>query len=100
MERKSGNVGLMNPDEAQMIDAALPPSRRKKRWSDLTPGQGTAIVVGALAELIITTMALRDLVRRPAAQVRGWKPLWVLTFFVQPVGPITYFLVGRRRPRH
>ena len=90
----------MNRDEAPKGVEVPPSSRRKKRWSDLTVSQRTAILLGALAELIITTMALRDLVRRPAAQVRGWKPLWVLTFVVQPVGPVMYFLVGRRRPRN
>ncbi len=44
----------------------------------------------------MTTIALRDLARRPPSQVRGYKPLWALTFVVQPVGPIIYFLVGRR----
>jgi hypothetical protein len=73
--------------------------RRKKRWSELTPGQKTAIVLGAVAELILTTLALRDLARRPSPQVRGWKPLWLLTFVVQPIGPILYFLVGRRSPQ-
>jgi hypothetical protein len=73
--------------------------RSKKRWSDLTAGQQRAIVLGAVAELVLTTLALRDLVRRPAAHVRGRKPLWVLAFVVQPFGPLSYFLFGRRRPR-
>ena len=73
-------------------------ARQKKRWSDLSPGQRTAIVLGATAELVMTTIALRDLARRPANQVRGWKPLWVIAFVVQPIGPVVYFLVGRRRP--
>jgi hypothetical protein len=63
-------------------------SRRKKRWSDCSPQQRIAIVLGAIAELIMTTIALRDLARRAAKQVRGSKLLWVLTFFVQPIGPI------------
>lgn len=71
--------------------------RSKKRWSDFSPRQRTAIIVGAIAELIMTSLALRDLARRPADQVRGRKPMWVPVFFVQPVGPILYFLVGRRR---
>jgi hypothetical protein len=80
------------------IEATEPPSRRKKRWSDFSPGQQRAIVAGAVVELVLTAMALRDLVRRPASEVRGWKMVWVLTFAVQPFGPILYFLVGRRRP--
>ena len=72
------------------------PQREKKRWSDFSSRQQTALVLGASAELIMTTIALGDLVRRPARQVRGSKLLWFLTFFVQPVGPILYFVVGRR----
>ena len=73
-------------------------SRRKKQWSDFSPRQQRAIILGAIAELIMTTIALRDLKRRPADQVRGWKFAWVLGFSVQPLGPILYFLVGRRPP--
>ena len=71
-------------------------NRRKKRWSDLSPGQRATIVVGAIAELIMTTLALRDLARRPPEEVRGWKPAWVLALFVQPIGRVVYLLVGRR----
>jgi hypothetical protein len=70
--------------------------REKKRWADLSPGVKVAIVVGAIAELIMTTIALRDLARRPSATVRGPKVLWLPVFFVQPVGPPLYFLFGRR----
>ena len=40
--------------------------------------QQTAIVLGAIAELIMTTIALRDSAHRPATQVRGLEA---------PVGP-------------
>ena len=56
---------------------------KKRRWSDFSRRQQTAIVLGAIAELIMTTIALRDMARRPAEQVRGRKCLWVLAFFVQ-----------------
>jgi len=71
--------------------------RRKKRWSDLSPRQQKAIALGAIAELVMTTMAVADLARRPAKQLRGSKPLWLATFVVQPFGPILYLLAGRRR---
>jgi hypothetical protein len=68
---------------------------QKKRWEDFTPVQKTAIVVGASIELVVTSIALRDLVRRPRAEVRGPKTFWLLSFFVQPVGAPLYLLVGR-----
>ncbi len=82
---------VVEPSEWNAGDA-----RRKKRWSELSPQARTAIVVGGILELIMTTLALRDLARRPAAEVRGPKPLWLLAFFVQPFGPLLYFARGRR----
>ncbi len=58
-----------------MTDAAIetpadePPGR--KSWADLSPAARAAIVAGGVAELIVTTLALRDLVRRPWRDVRG-----------------------------
>ena len=68
----------------------------KKQWSDLSTSQKRAVYVGGAIETVVTIAALRDLVRRPASQVRGPKVAWVLAFFVQPFGPIAYFKTGRR----
>jgi Phospholipase_D-nuclease N-terminal len=67
-----------------------------KRWSDFSGGQRAAILVGSAIEVVLTTVALADLARRPPTQVRGPKPLWVLGCVVQPVGPIAYLVFGRR----
>lgn len=69
----------------------------KKSWSDLSPAQQKAIIVGGAAEAVVTTIALVDLIRRPKANVRGPKALWALACFVQPVGPLAYLAKGRRR---
>jgi hypothetical protein len=69
---------------------------QRRRWSELPAGQRVAIATGAAVELVLTTVALVDLARRPAAQVRGSKVLWALGCFVQPVGPIAYLALGRR----
>jgi hypothetical protein len=73
-----------------------PRESRRKRWADLSPAARAAIVVGGVAEVVITTFALRDLMRRPARAVRGPKLMWVTTFVVQPFGPLLYFVAGRR----
>ncbi len=72
--------------------------RKKKRWSDLSVGTRSAIILGGLAELAVTTVALRDLVRRTPREVRGPKPLWGAVLFVQPVGSPLY-LLARPPPR-
>lgn len=68
----------------------------RQRWSDFAAGEQAAIVVLGVAEVITTTIAVVDLVRRPREQVRGPKALWFAANVVQPVGPVAYLLFGRR----
>jgi hypothetical protein len=68
----------------------------RKSWSDLSSRQRQTVVVVAAVETALTVAALVDLARRPAADVRGPKAAWAMGAFVQPVGPIAYFLAGRR----
>jgi hypothetical protein len=49
-----------------------------------------------MVELVVTTIAVRDLVRRPADEVRGPKVLWGPLLFVQPIGSPLYLVIGRR----
>jgi hypothetical protein len=71
----------------------------KKRWSELNKPQRTAVVVIGAAEVVMTTIALVDLARRPAENVRGKKAVWALVSFVQPFGPIAYLTLGRKRSK-
>ncbi len=71
----------------------------KKRWRDLTPTQQGLILGLVSLELAFTATALVDLARRPASQIRGPKPLWLLGCFVQPVGPLAYLVLGHRNSR-
>lgn len=69
---------------------------QRKSWGELSPAQQTAVVVGGTVEVALTLWALQDLVRRPAVEVRGPKPVWFGVLFVQPVGPLAYLGWGRR----
>ena len=71
----------------------------KQRWRDLSPRRRAIIVGAGLVQVTLAVAALRDLSRRPAAQVRGPKGAWVAASFVNGIGPIAYFACGRRRPR-
>jgi hypothetical protein len=70
----------------------------KKRWSDLTPGQQTAVLVAISVQLSLAATAWVDLARRPASAVRGPKLAWAAAIAVNFVGPISYFALGRRVP--
>jgi hypothetical protein len=67
----------------------------KQKWNEMSQARKTAVVVMGVVEVALTTVALVDLVRRPADQVRGPKIAWVLACLVQPIGPITYLSAGR-----
>ncbi len=69
----------------------------KKRWEDLSGVQKGAIVLSGAVQLGLLLVALVDIYRRPAEEIRGAKRLWVAAAFINYVGPISYFLFGRRR---
>jgi hypothetical protein len=75
-----------------MTDRKMP-----EKWSDLTPGQQNAIKLLALTELIAKIAMLIDIRRRPASQIRGPKRLWRAAAAVNTIGPVSYFVFGRRR---
>ena len=68
-----------------------------KRWGDLSSTQRNAVVLSGVVQLGLLAAALADIYRRPAEEIRGDKRLWAAAAFVNFVGPISYFLFGRRR---
>ncbi len=70
--------------------------QNKKKWSELTPTQQKLIIAGGAVELVLTTAALISLAKRPSSAVRGPKVVWLAALAIQPVGPIAYFVLGRR----
>jgi hypothetical protein len=70
--------------------------QNKRKWSELTPTQQKLIIAGGAVELVLTTAALISLAKRPSSAVRGPKVVWLAALAIQPVGPIAYFVLGRR----
>jgi hypothetical protein len=72
---------------------------RNKKWSDLTVRQQAPFVPRGIVQFALLAVALADIYRRPAEEIKGSKWLWVaasLTNFMG-IGPIAYFLFGRKR---
>lgn len=70
-----------------------------KRWSDLDPRARKAILVVGALDGALKTVALIDLKRRRADEVRGSRKAWAAALtFVNSAGvlPVAYFLRGRR----
>lgn len=71
---------------------------RKKSWGEMSGGQKLGVVVTGTAQLALAASAWVDLARRPAAQVTGGRKLpWAGVIAISWVGPVTYFVAGRRR---
>lgn len=68
----------------------------KKKWSDLSTGEKVGTVVMASIQLALAAAAWTDLAKRPASQVNGPKSAWALAIGVNFVGPIAYFVKGRK----
>jgi hypothetical protein len=71
--------------------------RDNKNWSELSDAQRRGIKLAGLVQFALLAAALADIYRRPAEEVRGKKIVWTLVSFVNFVGPISYFLFGRKR---
>ena len=68
-----------------------------KRWSELSSGQRRAIMLSGTVQVALLIAALADIWRRPEEEIRGDKRLWTAVSFVNLIGPISYFVFGRRR---
>jgi hypothetical protein len=69
---------------------------QRKQWRDLTTGQQKAIQFAAAVQMALLATALWDLWHRSADEINGDRRLWTLASFVNFVGPIAYFLFGRK----
>jgi len=54
-------------------------------------------IAQGLINLLLIIWAVRDLRRRSDSEINGSKKIWLLAAFAPPVGPIVYFIFGRKR---
>jgi predicted small integral membrane protein len=71
--------------------------KEKKQWKELSAMTRMRIVVMGIVQFVLLAAALWDIRRRPAEAINGSKKLWYALAFVNFVGPIAYFLVGRKQ---
>jgi hypothetical protein len=69
----------------------------KKKWSELSDRSRRLITVLGVIEGVLLVATLVDIRRRPADQIKGSKRMWSALAFVNIIGPIAYFVFGRRR---
>ncbi len=69
---------------------------RRVRWDDLSDGRKVGLVILATVQIGLLAVALWDLAHRGPEEVRGSRRLWAGLVFINWIGPLAYFTVGRR----
>jgi hypothetical protein len=71
----------MRPTEAVVVT--------KKKWNEFSPGTQRFIIAGGVLDGVLKVVALIDLARRPASEVRGSKARWALAVtLINSVGAV------------
>jgi hypothetical protein len=63
----------------------------------MSPSGKAGTILGAVAQVSLLVAAQRDISRRPAELINGPKAVWRAASFVNFIGPMGYFVFGRRR---
>lgn len=71
-------------------------ARKKKTWKEMSPSSKAGTIVVAIVQLSLLVAAQRDISRRPAALINGPKAAWRAASFINFVGPMGYFIFGRK----
>ena len=58
--------------------------------------QARAMLQG-IVNLTLMILTIRDVRRRSDAEINGNRRLWMMAAFAPPIGPIAYFIFGRKR---
>lgn len=71
---------------------------KKKTWKEMSPAARTGFVVVGIAQMGMMLAAQRDISKRPAEQINGPKAAWRMAALINFIGPMGYFVLGRKRP--
>jgi hypothetical protein len=69
----------------------------KKRWQDLTVVEKIGVALMGAVQLLLLVAALWDIRRQPTNEIKGSKRWWTAAVFVNFIGPISYFLFGKKK---
>lgn len=64
---------------------------------DVEPARRVALGMLGIVQAALAFLAFWDLAHRPAAQIRGPKPVWIPVILINWIGPLAYFYVHRSR---
>jgi hypothetical protein len=71
---------------------------KKKTWKEMSPSAKTGTILVGIVQMSLLVAAQRDISKRPAAMINGPKAAWRAASFINFVGPMGYFIFGRKKP--
>ncbi len=74
-----------------------PAATTPKRWKAAAPAVKPQAIARSIINLAFLIWAVRDIRRRSADEIKGNRKFWLAAAFVTPIGPIAYFIFGRKR---
>ena len=72
--------------------------KAKKTWKEMPPAARAGFVAIGIAQVSLMLAAQRDISKRPADQINGPKAAWRVAALINFIGPMGYFILGRKRP--
>jgi hypothetical protein len=69
----------------------------RRRWSELSTTQQRGVAAAAVGQVALFLAAALSIRRTAPERVRGPKAVWYAACFVNWIGPLAWFAVGRRR---
>lgn len=71
---------------------------KKKTWKEMPPSAKAGTIVVGIVQISLLVAAQRDISKRPAAMINGPKAAWRAASFINFIGPMGYFIFGRKKP--
>jgi hypothetical protein len=65
-------------------------------WKNLSGPKKVGSIVAAVVQFTLLGLALWDLRHRRPEEIKGPKRMWQALVFINYIGPLSYFLVGRK----
>jgi len=70
---------------------------KKKTWKEMPPAARAGTIVVGIAQMALMLAAQRDISKRPAELINGPKAAWRAAALINFIGPMGYFIFGRKR---
>ncbi len=80
-------------ENVPITPAAPKPQQTPSRARARAGGQGLINLIN----IVLVILTIRDIRRRRDDEINGKRKWWMLAAFAPPIGPIAYFIFGRKR---